>query len=102
MGYLHIDNLYKNQEILLFKECFALEKIHGTSAHVAHKDGTLRFFAGGSKHESFVALFDQEALLEKLQGLNVTIYGESYGGKTQGMSETYGKEMKFIATDLIF
>ena len=35
MGYRHIDNLYKNQDILLFRECFALEKIHGTSANVA-------------------------------------------------------------------
>ena len=32
MSYMHIDNLYKNQDILLFKECYALEKIHGTSA----------------------------------------------------------------------
>lgn len=31
MGYLHIDNLYKPvaQDILLFKKCYALEKIHG-------------------------------------------------------------------------
>ena len=29
MGYIHIGNLYKDQEILLFKECYALEKIHG-------------------------------------------------------------------------
>ena len=29
MGYLHIQNLYKNQTILLFKECYAMEKIHG-------------------------------------------------------------------------
>lgn len=35
MGYLHIDNLYKNRDILLFRECWALEKVHGTSAHYA-------------------------------------------------------------------
>jgi len=29
MGYLHINNLYKQQDILLFKECYAMEKIHG-------------------------------------------------------------------------
>jgi intein/homing endonuclease len=30
MAYLHhLDNLYKNQDILMFKECYALEKIHG-------------------------------------------------------------------------
>lgn len=25
MGYMHIDNLYKDQTILIFKECFAME-----------------------------------------------------------------------------
>ncbi len=29
MGYMHIDNLYKDQTILMFRECYALEKIHG-------------------------------------------------------------------------
>ena len=37
MAYMHIDNLYKNQEVLLFKECYAMEKIHGTSAHIRSK-----------------------------------------------------------------
>jgi len=32
MGYLNIDNLYKAQEVLMFRECYAMEKIHGTSA----------------------------------------------------------------------
>ena len=32
MGYLHIENLYKAQDILLFRECYALEKVHGTAA----------------------------------------------------------------------
>lgn len=100
MGYLHIENLYKNQDIMLFRECYAMEKIHGTSAHVTHKDGVLRFFAGGSSHEVFVTLFNHEFLLEKLRGINVTIYGEAYGGKTQGMSATYGTAAKFIAFDV--
>ena len=39
MGYLHIDNLYKNQTVLAFRRCFALEKVHGTSAHIAWRDG---------------------------------------------------------------
>lgn len=100
MGYLHIDNLYKNQEILLFKECYALEKIHGTSAHITHKDGKLTFFAGGASHSQFVKLFDEPALLEKLRNVNCTIYGEAYGGSVQGMSNTYGKDMKFVAFDV--
>lgn len=35
MGYLHINNLYKDQTVLMFQELYALEKIHGTSAHIA-------------------------------------------------------------------
>lgn len=105
MGYLHIDNLYKNQEILMFKECYALEKIHGTSTHITYKiqDGKpmLSFSSGGENNAKFVALFDKEVLMEKFQGLaNVTVYGEAYGGKCQGMSGTYGKVLKFITFDV--
>jgi len=103
MGYLHIDNLYKNQTVLVFKECYAMEKIHGTSAHVAYTNGTLRFFSGGEKHERFVPLFDQAALLEAFQALGheaVVVFGEAYGGKCQGMSHTYGKSLAFIVFDV--
>ncbi len=128
MSYLHIDNLYKNQEILMFKECYAMEKIHGTSAHIsfirtvvpqfgAHViNGELqpstsptkykyhiRFSSGGEKHSRFIALFDEEFLLKKFQELNISsmvIYGEAYGGKQQGMSATYGKELKFITFEV--
>jgi hypothetical protein len=104
MSYLHIENLYKTQEILLFKECYAMEKIHGTSAHISYKDGKLSFFSGGAKYESFVALFNQEDLnknfIEKAMGLPVTIYGEAYGGKEQGMGATYGKDLKFIVFEV--
>lgn len=109
MGYLHIDNLYKNQEILMFKECYALEKIHGTSAHVSCRDGEVKFFSGGEKHERFVSLFEgdkaiynHDTLMEALKGVGneVTIYGEAYGGKQQGMSDTYGKVLRFVAFDV--
>lgn len=105
MGYLHIDNLYKAQDILAFRECYALEKIHGTSAHVAWRDGRVSFFSGGEKHERFVTLFDAEALLAKfserfLASDRVTIYGEAYGGKCQHMSATYGPELRFVAFDV--
>lgn len=103
MGYMHIDNLYKNQDILLFKECFVLEKVHGTSAHVAWKDGSLRFFSGGEKHDRFVALFDAAFLTENFTLLShpeVVVYGEAYGGKQQAMRETYGDELRFIAFDV--
>ena len=51
MGYMHIDNLYKEKDILMLKKCYALEKIHGTSCNI-NFDGikTLRFFSGGASH----------------------------------------------------
>jgi hypothetical protein len=105
MGYLHIDNLYKLQDILMFKECYALEKIHGSSAHVAWDGTQLTFFAGGESHDNFLKIFNADALKAKFTemvgaGKKVTVYGEVYGGKCQGMSETYGKVMKFVAFDV--
>lgn len=49
MAYLHIKDFYKAKNILFFKECFALEKIHGTSAHMAYKNNNLTFFSASSK-----------------------------------------------------
>lgn len=105
MGYMHIENLYRPdaQAILLFKEVYALEKIHGTSAHVALKDGQLRFFSGGEKHENFIKLFNVDALLEAMLGLGhpeVVVFGEAYGGKQQGMAHRYGKNLKFVVFDV--
>jgi hypothetical protein len=106
MGYLHIDNLYKNQAILNFRECYALEKVHGTSAHVGltHPEGKAYFFSGGEAHERFVGLFNKEGLEAALIGVcsdaPVVVYGEAYGGKQQGMSATYGPELHFIAFDV--
>jgi len=104
MGYLHINNLYKDQTILLFKECYALEKIHGTSAHIRWANQKIGFFSGGESHPRFIALFDEEFLTLKFQELfgesDATVYGEAYGGKQQGMSKTYGKELKFIGFDV--
>jgi hypothetical protein len=100
MSYLHIDNLYKNQDILLFKECYALEKIHGTSANVKWTGNAVTLFAGGADHVSFEKLFDRDALTavfaECLGNQPITVYGEAYGGKIQGMSKTYGEELKFV------
>lgn len=107
MGYQHINNLYKDQTILMFKEVYALEKIHGTSAHISWnaKDQKVNFFSGGESHERFSKLFDAEFLkqkfLETFVTSNVTVYGEAYGGKCQGMSATYGKELKFIGFDVM-
>jgi hypothetical protein len=105
IGYLHIDNLYKNIEILNFKEVYALEKVHGTSAHISWKpeQDKVIFFSGGAEHSNFIKLFDEEALKEKFKKLfnvDTTVFGEAYGGKCQGMSHTYGKELDFIVFDV--
>lgn len=101
MGFCHILNLYKEQDILLFKECYALEKVHGTSAHVRYALGVLTFFGGDEKPLKFKALFNEELLKDKLSGFaDVTIFGEAYGGTQQRMSGTYGPELKFIAFDV--
>jgi len=105
ISYIKIPNLYRDTRILEFKRCWALEKIHGTSAHIRWKHGNeLGFFSGGTKHETFVKLFDDadlSSLFEKHFGEeNVVIYGESYGGKMQGMSETYGTRPVFVAFDV--
>lgn len=105
MGYLHIDNLYKNQEILLFKECYALEKIHGTSANLTWWSDVIACHSGGESHDKFKALFNIPEIEQKLKdlgysGRKVVIFGEAYGGKQQGMSQTYGPTLKFAAFDV--
>lgn len=103
MGYMHIDNLYKSQQILMFRECWALEKLHGTSAHVSWKDGKLHFFAGGCKHDTFVAIFDQALIEENFKTLGyeeVTVFGEAYGGSMQGNSWRYGDKLRFCAFEV--
>jgi hypothetical protein len=105
MSYLHINNLYKSTDILSFKEVYCLEKIHGTSTHISWKDSEIKFFSGGEKYENFVKLFNIDVLTQKFTEIfgntNVIVYGEGYGGKQQGMSGTYGKELKFIAFDVV-
>jgi hypothetical protein len=112
VGYLHIPNLYRPeaQQILQFKQVYACEKVHGTSAHISWKRndalGHLKFFSGGERYERFVELFDQEKLtaifVEKFGYTEdpVIVYGEAYGGKQQGMSATYGPDLKFVAFDV--
>jgi len=103
LAYLSIKNLYSDPTILMYRRCFSLEKLHGTSTNIRWKDGKLSFFSGGCKHENFVAIFDQEALIKKIEELGLPdfiVFGEGYGGKQQAMSATYGKELKFAAFDV--
>lgn len=102
MGYLHIPNLYKQQEILLFRECYALEKIHGTSAHVTWHGGRVTLSSGGEPHERFAALFDAAALASAFAAIGhaeVTVYGEAYGGSQQKQAWRYGP-LRFVAFDV--
>jgi hypothetical protein len=102
MSYLHIPNLYRDRDILLFKEVYAMEKIHGTSAHIGW-NGKVYFFSGGESYDLFIRLFDKDKLTEHFSTLGsdkCIIYGEAYGGKCQGMRETYGNELRFIAFEM--
>jgi len=103
MGYRHIENLYKNQGILAFKECFALEKLHGTSTSIQWRDGKLQFSSGGAKAERFRSLFDEAALVKAFEALGhptVVVYGEAYGGSQQKQTWRYGKDLKFAAFEV--
>lgn len=113
MGYLHIDNLYKNSEILLFRECYALEKIHGSSAWVrwkpseswSSKEGKLHYHAGGVKAARLQELFNEDALTKAIHEYldprdSIVVYGEVYGGKHQRMRHIYGDDLRFTAFDV--
>jgi hypothetical protein len=136
MGYMHIDNLYKNKDLLMFKKVYALEKIHGTSAHISFRrvpgqvsdltedevraaaetgellvevaarkvKADIGFFSGGEKYDNFVKLFDLEDLKKRFLEAGpekMTVFGEAYGGRQQGMKDTYGPVLKFVAFDVL-
>ncbi len=117
MSYLHIQNLYKDPRILMMRECFALEKVHGSSAHIKFEvinrfeeggfertEKVIKFFSGGCKHETFRALFPEDKwwidYFTEHDFDDITIYGEAYGGKCQGMSKTHGDKLRFIAFEV--
>ena len=105
MGYLHISNLYRPdaQQILLFKEVFAMEKIHGTSSHLTWNSGTLTYSSGGEKHERFVSLFDDASLRQRFAAFGydrMTVYGEAYGGSQQKQAWRYGPALRFVAFEV--
>lgn len=111
MGYMHIENLYRPeaQKILDFRWVYALEKIHGTSAHVRWDGERVHLFAGGCKAAHFAAVFgsllpsvdDLASKFREHHGTNhVTIFGEAYGGNCHGMSATYGKRLSFVAFEV--
>lgn len=130
MGYLSILNLYKDQTVLLFKELYALEKLHGTSAHaiwqpctngderaerlyqdvvipkqqgIYHNDrGYMILFSGGAPLANFEKLVPD--LLESFAAFGtdqrIEVYGELYGGSQQKQSHRYGPNLKFCVFDV--
>jgi hypothetical protein len=104
IGYAHINNVYRDSRIFMFKRCYAMEKCHGTSANVSWDGEKITVFSGGENYVNFCALFDLDALKAKFEaehaGMHVKIHGEAYGGKQQGMSATYGKALKFVVFDV--
>ena len=103
MSYLKIPNLYKDQTILLFRHAFAMEKIHGTSAHISWNKGQVHYFNGGANRENFLKVLESADLEKRFSDLGhekVVVYGEAYGGKLQGMSATYGKQLCFAAFEV--
>lgn len=116
MGYKKIVNLDIRNPIFLFKNVYATEKINGTSTHLSftfeNDKWTWKAFSGGIKHEEFILMLncryniDGEVipkLTEMMKGRdvkNITIYGEGYGGKCQGMNNVYGP-LNFIAFEVL-
>ncbi len=104
----------------MFRECFVSEKIHGTSAAVGWRiktptrndclndmlseaKGEVTYFSGGEKMERFKALFNDAELYDKFSAHGYerfTLFGEACGGSQQGMSKSYGKDLKFIVFDV--
>lgn len=112
MGFQHIDNLYqpRAQKILAFREVYAMEKVHGTSAHLTWSGSSLRMFSGSAKSATFEALFGtlypavsaiEAKMIEIFGAKRVVVYGEAYGGRLHGMSHAYGKQMRFVAFDVL-
>jgi len=106
VSYIHIPNTYRPEAapIFLFRTCYALEKVHGTSAHVTWSDGQLHLSPGGADAASFEALFDRAALADAFRAVGhrrVVVYGEAHGGPVQGQEWRYGPALRFVAFDVL-
>lgn len=106
MSYAHIENHYKDPSMLMFRRIYALEKIHGTSAHVSYRrDQGIHFTPGSADYNRFGAYFARttpglRAAFDAMGHEKVTVYGEAYGGSLQRMRLTYGMEVGFVAFDV--
>jgi hypothetical protein len=103
MAYMHIRNLHSFKEMLMFREVYALEKIHGTSANIRIDPlgKKIQYFTGDILSQ-FVTLFNEEELLDKVVGtMPITIYGEHHGGKILKQSARYGTQKRFVAFEVM-
>jgi RNA ligase len=121
MGYQKICNLYRFPDYLrIFKEVHVLEKIDGTSSHLeihtTPDDGcNISLFHGGGDKYTFRNLFDLDKIKDiylnseiecdggfkkRFFGKHITLYGEFFGGKIQGLSKTYGTAGAFVVFDV--
>lgn len=104
MPYEHIENLYQDQRILMFRECFAAEKLDGTHTTVAWRDGHVWLSSGGVSAVNFKAIFDEPAIVAAFTAIGhdyVTIHGEGYGGNCQKLAHRYGPKLRFVAFDVM-
>jgi hypothetical protein len=102
-----INNHYDKYDLIVKKNHNFIASgivVHNSSCHISFDGNKLRFFSGCANQETFEALFDKDKLLnrfaEMYYNLPIIIYGEVYGGKVQGMSKTYGPNLRFIAFDV--
>jgi len=127
MGYMHINNLYKDQTVLMFKELYALEKLHGTSANLSyHKNPEVKFtdpgttsqfratvknspscvvtmFSGGASIVLFEQLVNMQDFANACDAMNIesmVVHGELYGGSQQKQAYRYGPDLKFGVFDI--
>lgn len=116
MGYRKIPNLQINHPLFLFKEVYAMEKIHGTSSHIiltwTGEKWEWKAFAGGIKYNDFVFMLNTRyqmstEVIAKLTALTtgkdlkkIILYGEGYGGRCQGMGDVYGP-LNFVVFEVV-
>jgi len=109
LSYHKIENLYRNPDALTLpeKECYAMEKIDGSSAKISFKDGQLHFFSVVAKYVTIKSIFDEADLIRGFEMLPltenntpVTVYGEAYGAKIQGFAHRYGDQLRFVAFEV--
>jgi len=117
MGYRKITNFQIGHPLLLFKEVFSLEKIHGSSSHIslALNDKGLweaKVSAGGIKHNDFILMLNTKykfstKVMDKITVITagkdiktIGLYGEGYGGRCQNMADVYGP-LNFIIFEVV-